>query len=391
MPQLAHESLTINIGLFVLSALAIALSGTWMIAIADRLAKQTGLGEALMGALFLGFSTSLPGIVTSVTAAYSGYPELSISNALGDIAAQTAFLGIADITYLEFNLEYAAASVATLTQGNLLIVLLAIPLLTIAYPSFTIWGIHPASIALVAVYIFGLRLVAEAQSLPMWNPKQIDKVTIGIHLAPKINETSKISVPQEQAIPYAVGVSTAQSILPAPSIDVNSEIEKPQEFELESPGIIGLWLRFFLLAAVLAIAGYGLEQTGVYIANSTNLSENVVGSLFTALSTSLPELVTALAAVRRGALTLAVSNVLGGNSFDILFLAISDLAYRDGSIYQALTEHEVFILALTILMTAILVLGLLRREKHGIGNIGFESFFVLLLYVGGFLLVFFAG
>ena len=184
-------------------------------------------------------------------------------------------------------------------------------------------------------------MVASAQNRPMWTPQPPEKLTI----------------------------------------------EKPDSAESESDGLIGLWLRFFLLAGVLAIAGYGLEQTGVSIADSTNLSENVVGSLFTALSTSLPELVTALVAVRRGALTLAVSNVLGGNSFDILFLAFSDLAYRNGSIYQALTENEIFILALTIVMTGILVLGLLRREKHGIGNIGFESFLLLLLYVGGFLLV----
>lgn len=344
MPEFTSESLTISISLFLVSALAIGISGTMMIAIAERLAKRTGLGEALMGAVFLGLSTSLPGIVTSVTAAFGGYPALSISNALGDIAAQTAFLGIADITYLEFNLEYAAASAATLTQGTLLIVLLAIPLLTIANPAFTFWGIHPASIALVATYILGLRLVASAQKLPMWKPEQSETFVI----------------------------------------------ESTDSDASESDGLIGLWLRFFLLAGVLAIAGYGLEQTGVYIADSTNLSENVVGSLFTAISTSLPELVTALVAVRRGALTLAVSNVLGGNSFDILFLAFSDLAYRNGSIYQALTQHEIFILALTILMTGILVLGLLRREKHGIGNIGFESFLVLLLYVGGFLLVSFS-
>lgn len=341
MTEFTSDSLTISISLFLVSALAIGISGTMMIAIAERLAKQTGLGEALMGALFLGLSTSLPGIVTSVTAAFGGYGELSISNALGDIAAQTAFLGIADITYLEFNLEYVAASAATLTQGTLLIVLLAIPLLTIANPGFTLWGIHPASIALVFTYIFGLRLVASAQNRPMWTPQQPEKLPI----------------------------------------------EKPDPSELEPDGLIDLWLRFLLLAVVLAIAGYGLEQTGVSIAKSTHLSENVVGSLFTALSTSLPELVTALVAVRRGALTLAVSNVLGGNSFDILFLSFSDLAYRNGSIYQALTEHEIFILALTIVMTGILVLGLLRREKHGIGNIGFESFLLLLLYVGGFLLV----
>jgi cation:H+ antiporter len=344
MTEFLSNSLAINICLFLLSALAIAITGTWMIAIAERLAKQTGLGEALMGALFLGFSTSLPGIVTSVTAAASGYPELSISNALGDIAAQTAFLGIADITYLEFNLEYTAATAATLTQGTLLIVLLAIPLLTLAYPSVAFWGVHPASIALVAAYCFGLRLVASAQNKPMWNPQQSGEASI----------------------------------------------EEPEATELETGSLTGLWLRFILVAAMLGIAGYGLEQTGVYIADATSLSENVVGSLFTAICTSLPELVTAIVAVRRGAFTLAVSNVLGGNSFDVLFLALSDVAYRQGSIYQALTEREVFVLALGILMTAILVLGLLRREKHGIGNIGFESFVVLLLYVGGFLLVFFS-
>ena len=364
MPELASQSLLISISLFLVSAGAIAISGIWMTAIAETLAKRTGIGEALMGAIFLGLSTSLPGIVTSVTAALSGYPELSISNALGDIAAQTAFLGIADITYLEFNLEYAAASAATLTQGTLLIVLLAIPLLTIANPAFTFWGIHPASIALVATYIFGLRLVAIAQTLPMWHPQQIEKINI----------------------------DTQPSI--APEFDSNlvakSSGEESLLNESDSPGIIGLWLRFLLLVAVLSIAGYGLEQTGEYIADSTKLSENVVGSLFTAISTSLPELVTSIAAVRRGALTLAVSNVLGGNSFDVLFLAFSDLVYSKGSIYQALTSHEVFILALTIVMTGILVLGLLQREKHGIGNIGFESFLVLLLYVGGFLLIFFS-
>lgn len=344
MLEFVDRSLAINIGIFLLSALAIAISGSLMTAIADRLSEKTGLGQALMGALFLGFSTSLPGIVTSVTAAASGYPALAISNALGDIAAQTAFLGIADITYLEANLEYAAADAATLTQGTLLIVLLAIPLLTRAYPSVSIWGIHPASIALVATYIFGLRLVADAQNLPMWKPQQAEK----------------------------------------------TNVEEAQATE-DSPGLIGLWLRFFLLALILGIAGYGVEEAGVAIADSTSLSENAVGSLFTAISTSLPELVTTIAAVQRGAYTLAVSGVLGGNSFDVLVLALCDLVYPHGSIYQALTQDEVFVLALTILMTGILLLGLLRREEHGIGNIGFESFFVLLLYLGGFLLVFFSG
>ncbi|HEY9848248.1 MAG TPA: hypothetical protein V6D28_02220 [Leptolyngbyaceae cyanobacterium] len=343
MLEFANDSLYFNLSIFLLSVLAIAISGTWITAIADRLAKQTGLGQALMGALFLGFSTSLPGIVTSVSAALGNYPKLAVNNALGDIAVQTAFLGIADITYLEGNLEYAAASAATLTQGVLLIVLLVVPLLTIPYPLIKIWIIHPASIALIAIYIFGLRLVAAAQNTPMWKPEDRKETTD----------------------------------------------EKHQTEESNSPGLVSSWLRFFFLAAILGIAGYGVEQAGVAITQSSGFSESVVGSLFTSISTSLPELVTTIAAVRRGALTLAVSGVLGGNSFDVLVLAFCDLAYQKGSIYQALTENELFVLALTILMTGILVLGLLRREKYGIGNIGFESFLLLLVYLTGFLLVFF--
>lgn len=339
---MSNLSLKISILLFIISAAVIVVSGTLIAGIADRLAKKTKLGQALMGALFLGFSTSLPGIVTSVTAALGNYPVLALSNALGDIAVQTAFLGIADITYLEANLEYAAASAATLTQGSLLIVLLTLPLLATAYPLINFWGIHPASVGLIITYIFGLRLVSAAYRFPMWKTPDV--------------ENNEILIEDNDSSP-----------------------------------IIKLWVYFILLAVILAMAGYLVEQAGVSIAKSTNLSENAVGSLLTAISTSLPELVTTIAAVQRRAFTLAVSGVLGGNSFDVLVLALCDLVYRKGSIYQALTERQVFIVALTILMTGILLLGLLRREKHGIGNIGFESFLLLLLYLGGFLLVFFSG
>lgn len=58
------NSLTISIGTFIVAAFVIAIVGIKMTKIADRLADRTGLGEAVVGALFLGGSTSLPGIVT---------------------------------------------------------------------------------------------------------------------------------------------------------------------------------------------------------------------------------------------------------------------------------------------------------------------------------------
>jgi cation:H+ antiporter len=105
--------------------------------------------------------------------------------------------------------------------------------------------------------------------------------------------------------------------------------------------------------------------------------------VFAALATSLPELVTAVAAVRRGALNLAVGDVIGGNAFEVLFLGAADVVWRPGSIYHEFTAENRFTAVLAILMTGVLLLGMLRRERHGIAGIGFESALVLLLYLGG--------
>lgn len=344
MIDLSQWSLPAIIALFLAATVVIAIGGTLITGLADRLADYTGLGEAFMGALFLGGATSLPGIVTSVTAAAEGHPDLAVSNALGGIAAQTAFLGIADLAYRKANLEHAAASMGNLTQGTLLVALLAIPLLAMGGPRMEWVGIHPASIMIVVGYVFGLHLISRAHKEPMWRPRQTPETRMDEPTSPPLKGS-----------------------------------------------LIGLWLQFAGLALILGLAGYVVTQTGIALSRQTGLSETIVGGLFTAISTSMPELVIAVAAVRRGALTLAVGDVLGGNCFDVIFVAFADVAYREGSIYHAMSPQHVLIFALPILLTGILLLGLLHREKHGMANIGFESVLVLVLYLGVFSILIWSG
>jgi len=89
-------------------------------------------------------------------------------------------------------------------------------------------------------------------------------------------------------------------------------------------------------------------------------------------------------AVRVGALTLAVGDIIGGNSFDVLFIAVADVAYRRGSIYHAIEGQQLFLIAVATLLSAVLLLGMLHRERSGIANIGFESFLVLVVYGASF-------
>jgi cation:H+ antiporter len=80
---------------------------------------------------------------------------------------------------------------------------------------------------------------------------------------------------------------------------------------------------------------------------------------------------------------LAVGNILGGNAFDTLLVALADVTYAPGSIYAALQPQQHFLLALTLVMTGTILLGMLQRQKHGFANIGLESSIVLMLYGGG--------
>ncbi|AHC15388.1 sodium:calcium antiporter [Salinispira pacifica] len=317
-------------------ALVITFAGTRITRVVDQLADRTGIGEAAAGAILLGASTSLSGVVLSVTAAWNGHAELAVSNALGGIAVQTFFLAIADIVYRRANLEHAAASAPNMLQNGLLITLLAWILLAPNLPDATIWGIHPVTPILFAFYIFGIHLIRGVKAAPMWHP----------------------------------------------SVTRDTRQDQPDP-ESRIPSLLRLWSEFIVLMAVLGAAGLTLEPAATSIIAQTGLSQTVVGVLLTAVSTSIPELVTSIAAVRRGALTLAVSGIIGGNAFDTLFTAVSDIAYREGSIYHAITSEVEFWVSLTLLMCGILMIGLVRRERYGLGRIGFESSAILVLYIAG--------
>ena len=331
----SNWGLTQTILVFLIASLAIGIAGTRLTRIADRLADLTGMGEAIFGAVLLGAATSLSGSVTSMVTAYQGFPALAVSNSVGGIAAQTTFLVLADLCYRKANLEHAAASLENLVQAALLMVLLCIPLLTALTPAISFAGVHPASIVILVVYLIGLHLMKQARSAPLWHPRQTSA----------------------------------------------TRLDEPEESATDAKGQLRVWLEFGFLVVLLACAGLLVAKTGIGLVEQTSLSETVVGFLFTAVATSLPELVTTVAAVRQGALTLAVSGIIGGNTFDVLFLTFSDISYRQGSIYHAIGARELLIISVCLLLTGIILLGLLSRQRRGPANIGFESVLVLLVYL----------
>jgi cation:H+ antiporter len=303
--------------------------------LADVIADRTRLGEAIIGATLLGAATSLSGTVVSVTAASTGDASFAISNAIGGIAAQTLFLAIGDLVYRRGNLEHAVAEPANLFQCVVLIGLLSLPLAAMTAPEVTLAGLHPVSVVLFLVYATSVRLSAQMRETPMWWPTQTSR----------------------------------------------TRRDEPEDDAERHRSASGPLVIFGLLVCLMGAGGWIISQVGAELILRYQLASSLVGALITAVVTSLPELVTTLAAIRRGALQLAVGGIIGGNTFDVLFLVLSDVAYREGSIYHAMTPGDVFWIAVGLLMTSVLLAGLILRQEKGPAGIGVESVLLFAIYI----------
>ena len=332
--MIADLPLTYLLILFAIATIFVVLASIKATNLADIIADRSHMGEALTGGLILGGATSLAGVVVSIDAALSGDASFAFSNAVGGIAAQTLFLALADIVYRKANLEHAAAEPSNLFQAVMLIILLSLPICAMAGPEISYFGVHPASILLFLAYVAGTKMAATVSEDPMWKPVQT----------------------------------------------TDTRDDDPEDPEEANRSVAGPALRFAALVAVLGLGGWIISQGGGAFISRFSLSSSLVGSLITAVVTSLPELVTTIVAVRRGALQLAVGGIIGGNTFDTLFLVASDIAYREGSIYHAVDINDLYWLGTGLAMTAILLAGLILRQRVGPARIGIESVLIIAFY-----------
>ncbi len=142
------------------------------------------------------------------------------------------------------------------------------------------------------------------------------------------------------------------------------------------------WAALFVGSAVLVVrSGLSLSKAGDQLAETTGLGRLWVGTIFLAIATSLPELVTNLSAVRLDAPALAGGNILGANMLNVVvFVALASLFPQ--AVIRPMGRDQRWLvgtaLALTGVVTALVALG-------GPGNLGPVSLGTLLI-LGGYLL-----
>jgi len=148
----------------------------------------------------------------------------------------------------------------------------------------------------------------------------------------------------------------------------------------------------YIGAAFLVVgAALWLPRLGAELARQTGLGESFVGSLFIAVTTSLPEIVVSLAAVRIGAIDLGIGNVLGSNLFNLLILGLDDLFYRQGPLFAvADTSHGVAILAV-VMMNALFLIGLTYRVMTKRFAVAWDTGAIAVVYITAVVLAYLLG
>jgi cation:H+ antiporter len=130
------------------------------------------------------------------------------------------------------------------------------------------------------------------------------------------------------------------------------------------------------LAAALVVAGAGiwLPFIGMEISEAMGWQATFVGTLFIAAATSAPEMIVTLAALRIGALDMGIANLLGSNLFNMLVLAIDDIAYRPGPLFAAASPTHAVTAFAAVIMSGIVIVALLYRPStRFFGLIGWTS------------------
>lgn len=265
----ADLSTPVLLGIIVVCIALLSKGADWMIDGVVDLARRTGLPKIVIGATVVSLGTTLPEAFVSVMAAYMGNPGLALGNGVGSIIADTGLI---------FGLTCVLVAVPVnrfilnrtgwvqLGSATMLVVIAVVALATV--PA----GEEPMLGRWVGFFFLAL-LVTYMYVTYLWARQ-------GGQMA---------SAEEEEHTEELMGLGKAWSM------------------------VVG--------GLVLVIAGARvLVPAASEIAQRLGVPDDVIAATMVAFGTSLPELMTAIAAVRKGHPEITVGNIVGADVLNVLFV-----------------------------------------------------------------------
>jgi cation:H+ antiporter len=319
---------------FVLCLAVILFAGTKLARYGDAIAEKTGLGRIWIGLVLIAVITTMPEMVTSVSSvALVHSADLALGTLLGSCCFNLSILALLDILHSRTPVLSVASPrhVITAGWGALLIAIAAASIIAGGRFSFLALGwVGIPSIVILILYLLG-----------MW---------------------------------WIFRRERGQRLHTAPTTALQYD-----KFTTRT-----VWIRFALAAAAVIAAGIWLSFIGDEISRTTGWGGTFVGSLFLAITTSAPELVVAITALRMGAVDLAVADILGANMLDIAMIVPVDLAHGQGFVLSSVSSDNLIVASVAATMSLLVMAGLrFQRRRKVFRVVSWYTPFLIALYIFG--------
>lgn len=321
------------IWLSLLSCLAaMGFAGARLSRYGDIIAEKSGMSRGWAGLILLATVTSLPELVTGVSSVtVANVPDIAVGDIMGSCVFNLLIIMLLDFLYREESVYTRAR------QGNVLSAAYGIAL--IGFIGFNLFLYHEdaaPSLGYVGLYtpVILLLYLLAMRSLYRYERAQVrDYVEDRVDLHPDMT--------LKQAVQ---GYVTSSIVVVA----------------------AGVWLPFIVKDLATAMAW----------------EQSFVGTLFVAAVTSAPEVVVTLAALRLGAIDLAIGNLFGSNLFNTAILAVEDLAYLPGPLLAHVSMAHAVSAFSAMMMGGLAVVGLVVRPVSRVfRTVSWISLLLLVIYL----------
>ena len=335
MPDLNSVSLAVLLPLFAAGAALVWFAGTRLARYADEISERTGIGHATIGILMLGAVTSLPEISTTTVATLAGNPSMAVNNLLGGIAFQVVVIALADLFVGKEALTSMVPSTRTILNALISIVLLALVTIGVMLGDWPLpGGVGFFPVLIACTYVLAITQVSREVSVAGWVPAEEAEVEAG-------------------------------------------ELDR---LAMSNTGLAALTMG---AGALILVGGTVVTLAAEGIAHNTGMGTRPVGLTLLAFATSLPELSTAIAAVRLRRAELAIGDILGGNMFDAVLILVIDAIDQGEPVLRQVDRGSMTAALMGILLTGLIVIGLVERRDKARLRMGYDSIAVLIIYAAG--------
>jgi cation:H+ antiporter len=315
---------------FSIAAILVIFFGFKLSEKADALAEIKGFGKGIVGFVLLGFATSLPELIATVSSTlFLDNPDLGAGNIIGSNNANLFILAVSLFFASSLRKKKNTVDVESLVS---------------------------ISFCFLAVSVFFTALFFSGK--------------------PVIEGVSIFSI-------FLI-------ILFFASIAALAGNNRSDNQESRNPGHAGPFFYILLVFYIIVLVAVSYYLAGIVerISVLTGLSASTSGAIFLAWATSLPELVVTISAIVIGSSEMGIGNILGSNIFNFSILAIADILSRSSkSIYSA-TDEIPLLTAVQFIILSIILYMVSAKKLPMIGKrISSLTLLIAAVYIAGIYLI----